>query len=213
MRHIRLTAMASAAIAVAACSNQSRTASTPDEALSRDLAIAASEAVELAPQGSGYALSAAEIAPPSATVKRSSSSPKPSPRIEPTPAPVSVEPAEVVAIAEEPQLDESPVGMPVETERPAPARRPAPIPVDFPVGGGDGPNDGGGIGAVIGVVIRGGAVGDDDCDLHRRPRPGIGGGVMVGGGSPIGISRGPVIRGGVAINNRIPRRTVGTFPR
>jgi hypothetical protein len=205
--------MATAAVAVAACSNQSRTASTPDEALSRDLAIAASEAVELAPQGGGYALAAAEIAPPSATVKRSSSAPKPSPRVEPTPAPVSVEPAEVVAIAEEPQLDESPVGTPVETERPAPARRPAPIPVDFPVGGGDGPNDGGGIGAVIGVVIRGGAVGDDDCDLHRRPRPGIGGGVMVGGGSPIGIARGPVIRGGVAINNRIPRRTVGTFPR
>ena len=213
MRTIRGLAMVSAAITVAACSNQPRSASVPDEALSRDLAIAASEAVVLAPQGGGHALLAAEIAPPSATVKRSSSSPKPSPRREPTPAPVSVEPEQIVAITDELQLDDAPVGVPVETERPAPARRPAPIPVDFPVGGGDGPNDGGGIGTVIGVVIRGGAVGHDDCAIHRRPRPGIGGGVMVGAGSPIGIARGPIVRGGVAINDRLPRRTVGTFPR
>ena len=212
MRTIRGFAIVTAAVAVASCSNQSSSVAVPDEALSRDLAIAASEAVELAPRGGGHALSAAEIAPPSTTVRRSSSSPKPSPREEPTPAPVSVEPAEIVAIADEVQLEEAPVGLPVETETPAPARRPAPIPVDYPVGGGTGPNDGGGIGTVIGVVIRGGAVGDDDCAIHRRPRPGIGG-VMVGVGSPVGIARGPVIRGGVAINDRMPRRSVGTFPR
>jgi hypothetical protein len=205
-------------VAVAACTNQSNTASVPDEALSRDLAIAASEAVELAPQGSGYALYAAEIAPPSVTLERSSSVPKPSPRKAPTPEPVSAAPGPIVAIAEEMRLDESPVGLPVETERPAPARRPAPIPVDFPVSGdgpndghGNGPNEGEGRGPVIGVVIRGGGVGHDDCAIHRRP--GVGGTVMVGAGSPIGIARGPIIRGGVAINDRMPRRTPGTFPR
>lgn len=211
MRTIRRLAFASAAIAVAACSNEPKTAAS-DAALSRDLAIAASEAVELAPQGSGHALYAGEIAPPAANVQRSSSRPKPSPREEPTAAPVSVEPDEIVAIAEDLQIDESPVGTPVETPRPTPGRRPAPMPVNLPAGGDVGSDDGGGIGSVIGVVIRGGAVGDDDCDLHRRPRPGIGGGVFVGGGSPIGIARGPVIRGGIAINNRLPRRAVG-FPR
>ena len=209
MRRISRSALPVAAILIVACAEE-RNSSAVDESLSRDLAIAASEAVELVPRAGGHALAAAEIQPPAATVKRSSSSPKPAPRKQPVPEPVSVEPAEIVAIHDEPQLDESPVGTPVESDRPAPTRRPAPIPVDYPVGGGDGPDDGDGIGAVIGVVIRGGAVGDDDCDLHRRPRPGIG--VMVGGGHPVGIGRAPIPRGRIAINERIPRRTIG-FPR
>ena len=204
MRTTRTIVFAVVTMTVAAC-NQPK-ASSPDEALSRDLAIAASEAMELAPIGSTHALSASEISPPVTVAQRHSVTKKPSPNVEPLPEPVSIEPAEVVAIADVPQMAEAPVGVPVEIDRPAPARRPAPMPVDYPINGGEGPNDGGG----DGPVIRGGAVGHDDCKRHP---PGRGGTVAVGTRSPIGIARGPVIRGGVAINNRIPRRTVGTFPR
>jgi hypothetical protein len=207
----RRFALAAAAFAVAACSNQSTVAST-DEALSRDLALAAAEAVELAPSGGELELAPSEVRPPVNVPQRASNAPRPSPRVEPTVAPVSIEPAEIVAIVDEPQMQDAPVGVPDEVERPAPSRRPAPIPASVPIGG-DGPNDGGGIGPIIGVVIRGGAVGHDDCAAHRRPRPGRGGSVLAGAGSPIGIARGPIVRGGVAINNRIPVRGVGTFPR
>lgn len=208
MRTTRTIAMAAVAMTVAACSQPK--ASAPDEALSRDLAIAASEAMELAPNGSTHPLLASEVSPPVSVAQRHSVTKKPSPNVEPLPEPVSIEPAEVVAIADVPQMAEAPVGVPVDVDRPAPARRPAPMPVDYPVNGGEGPNDGGGIGTIIGVVIRGGAVGHDDCKIHP---PGRGGSVAVGTRGPIGIARGPAIRGGVAINNRLPRRTIGTFPR
>jgi hypothetical protein len=212
----RITA-AAAVIAVAACARQPERVA--EDELSRDLALAASEAVELAPNGSVLDIAPSEIQPPVKSVRRVSNTPRPSPQVEPMPEPVSVEPADIVAIAEEPELVDAPLGVPSEIDRPAPSRRPAPIPASVPVGGADGPHDGEGIGGVIGgvigVVIRGGAVGDDDCDLHRRPgrRPGVGGGVFVGAGSPIPIARGPAVRGGVAINNRLPTRGVGTFPR
>lgn len=207
MRTTRILGMVAVAVTVAAC-NQPKAA--PDEALSHDLAIAASEAMELAPNGGSHPMLASEISPPVTVAQRHSVAKKPSPIVEPLPAPVSIEPADVVAIADVPQMTEAPAGMPVELERPAPARRPAPMPVDYPVNGGEGPNEGGGIGSIIGVVIRGGAVGHDDCKIHR---PGRGGNVFVGTRGPIGIARGPAIRGGVAINNRMPPRTVGTFPR
>lgn len=206
MLSISRLALACSAISMVACGTSTDSSAVTDEALSRDLALAASEAIELAPRTSDHAMAAVEVPPP-ATDRRKSSARPATPPTEPAPETVSVEPADIVAIADEPRVDESPVEMPAEAERPAPSRRPRPIPVDYPVGGDDGPDDGGGIGAVIGVVIRGGAVGDDDCDLHRRPRPGIG--VMVGGvRPPVGIGRGPTI----AINERIPRRTIG-FPR
>jgi hypothetical protein len=200
-------ALGIAALVAAACTDPSL-----DQELSRDLALAASEAVELAPAGGGYAMSAAEVTPPVSTAKRSYAVKRPAPRIEPVTEPVSIEPSEIVAIAEVPEAVEAPVPTPAETDLPAPARRPAPIPVNYPVGGGDGgAGIGDVIGTVIGVVIRGGAVGDDDCDLHRRP--GRGRGVNIGGVTgPIGIARGPAIRGGVAINDRLPR-TIARFPR
>ncbi|HUF30909.1 MAG TPA: hypothetical protein VMM77_09570 [Gemmatimonadaceae bacterium] len=208
MRSTRILGIAAVAVTVAACGNQPKS-SAPDAALSRDLALAASEAMELAPNGSGHPMLAAELPPPIMVAQRHSVAKKPSPHVEPLPEPVSIEPAEIVAIADVPQMTESPAGAPVEIERPAPARRPAPMPVDYPVHGGEGPNDGGGVGPIIGVVIRGGAVGHDNCKKH----PSRGGSVFVGTRGPIGIARGPVIRGGVAINNRIPPRTAGTFPR
>lgn len=212
MQRTSALALGIAALVAAACTDQPNTDPSLDQELSRDLALAASEAVELAPTGGGYALSAAEVAPPVSTAKRSSAVKRPSPQIEPVPEPVSIEPNEIVAIAEEPEAVDAPAPTPVETDLPAPTRRPAPIPVSYPVGGGDGGGDvGDAIGTVIGVVIRGGAVGDDDCDLHRRP--GRGRGVNIGGVTgPIGIARGPAIRGGVAINDRLPR-TIGRFPR
>jgi hypothetical protein len=217
VRTIQRIAVGAAVVAVAACSGNPERKSSADEALSRDLALAASEAVELAPSGSSLELAPSEIQPPVKTAQRASRSPRPSPQVEPMPVPVSVEPAENVAIAEEPELVDAPVGIPSEIDRPAPSRRPSPIPASVPVGGTDGVDDGGGIGTVIGVVIRGGAVGDDDCKIHQRPRPGRRpgvGGVFGGVGSPVPIARRPVVRGGVAINNRLPTRGMGgSFPR
>jgi hypothetical protein len=218
VRAIHRITVSAALIAVAACGSQPEPASLPDDAMSRDLALAAAEAVELAPSGSRLEVAPSEIQPPVRTAHRANNTPKPSPQPEPMPEPVSVEPAEIVAIAEEPELIDAPVGVPSEVDRPAPSRRPAPIPASVPVGGTDGIEDGGGIGTVIGtvigVVIRGGAVGDDDCDLHRRPRPrpGVVGGVFGGTGHPVPIARRPVVRGGVAINNRLPTRGIGSFP-
>ena len=214
MRTIHRITVGAAIIAVAACSGKPQRSSSADEALSQDLALAASEAVELAPNGAALELSPSEVQPPARTASRSTRSPRPSPVVEPMPEPVSVEPAEIVAISEEPEMIEAPVGVPSEVDRPAPSRRPAPIPASVPVGGGHGPDDGIGIGDVIGVVIRGGGVGHDDCKIHRpAPRPGVGT-VFGGVGSPVPIARRPVIRGGVAINNRLPTRGMGGgFPR
>lgn len=218
MRTVSRIALPLVAFALLSCADE-RTAEI-DESLSADLAIAASEVMQLAPRDSGYAIAAVEVAPPATRVSRSAPSRSQAPREEAAPEPVSVEPAEVVAMVDEPQVEETPVEAeeapveaPVEIDRPAPVGRPRPMPpVELPAEGGDdgddnGPSAGEVIGTVIGVVIRGGAVGDDDCDLHRRPRPGV-----ISVGHPVGIGRAPIPRGGIAINERIPRRTVG-FPR
>ena len=78
----------------------------------------------------------------------------------------------------------------------APSTGPAPIPMPSTDGGNgeaDRPRGRGGS-DVIGVVVRGGAVGDDDCDPRRHGRRG--GGV-------------------IAVNDRMPRgraTPTGTFP-
>lgn len=108
----------------------------------------------------------------------------------------------------EPSLSTVPVDVPVIAQGEAvvvesrPAPRPQPMPVVYPGGNEAGTDDrrgdggGGGIGGVIGVVIRGGGTGPDKCEIHDRR----------------GRRSGPP----VFINDRFPTtfpRPNGTFPR
>ena len=191
--------------------------------LRSDLALAAAAGVELASSAQTFdrarVVSAIER-PPGGTPRRATA-PRKSPGRRPTPSPtptVAAEP-EVVAEAEQvtPQeaaAEEVVVAEPtpsVIAEAPAPAPmpeppavpRPAPpVPVSYPGNGGAGSGDDRGdlggigpvIGTVIGVVIRGGGVGVDRCEIHHpraRGRPGV----------------------MIAINERFPARGRPTFPR
>jgi hypothetical protein len=186
---IKLTLATLATAGIAACGDARATAAASDD-LKRDLQLASSTTMNLvAPPVDSTLLSATEAAPkaapaPAKVVKRAQG-----PRAIATPTPtVRAEPVTEVAA-----LDESEESMTV-AEAPAPevaepvavAPRPAPPAGDY----GDGIN-GGGVGASgggTGVVIRGGGVDGDNCELHRR-RPGspvYGGGVF---GGPVFIPR------------------------
>lgn len=211
MSDLRPMMLGLAVALIAACGDAGR--ANLDESLDRDLDLASSGSLELAPQPTSLELSAREVPPPAAAPAPSRRAARAPERPDPAPERISAEPAEIVAIAEVMEPIETPVRTPVEVDRPAPTRRPAPIPVSLP-GPVSGPSDGGGgvdagevIGTVIGVVIRGGAVGDDDCKLPNRG--GRGGIIRVGGTrSPVGIAR-PAVP--VAINPRIPR-SGASFP-
>jgi hypothetical protein len=188
-----------AALLALACGRGDR--ARADDDLSHDLALAASDGLEMAPSAHTNVVSAVELGTPAPVAtpvtkrvpKRGTARPRQQvvqtttdtaakeTILEPTTTPT--------VIAESPQPT---VTAPV----PTPAPRPAPLPTPLPTGegnGGYGDHGTGGagrvIGTVLGVLIRGGAIGDDDhCEI-RPPRGG---------------------RAGVLINNRFP---VGTFPR
>lgn len=175
-----------------------------EDELSRDLALAASDGLEMAPAAALQTVSPIEanVPKPEKTprIERAARAGAARPKrrvVEPTPEPtpeateVAMEPSpEPTVVAEAPE--------PTTTApTPAPVPRPAPIPVSLPTGDDDGGwgrrGDGGGIGGVLGgiggVIIRGGSIGDDDhCEIHRTGRG----------------------RGGILINDRLPS---GTFPR
>jgi hypothetical protein len=132
----------------------------------------------------------------SAPVKRYKPARKSPPQVTKTQAPADVIESEPVTVA----------SMPVVTLPDAPITpRPQPIQVSYPSGPssvgsdgsvGNGSATGAVLGTIFGVVLRGGAVGDDHCVPNRRT----------------GRTRGTVI----AINNRIPlpgRVAIGTRPR
>ena len=202
----------SATLVAAACGRQSSPTAEGglDEALQRDLALASAQSVELAGRGrAGQSIvSAAERIPekrrPAPAPKRAQAS-----RPEPQPEPVEIgnEPEQIVEVAtavasqteELPQPVPAPMPEPTVIPVAAPTAGPAPLPMPAGDGGyGEGERGArgrGGWGGVIGVVIRGGAVGEDDCKIHDRRR---GGGV-------------------IAVNDRIRRRgpsgiPAGTFP-
>ena len=115
------------------------------------------------------------------------SAPAPLPVPQPTHVPVSYPPADETGVEGEGDIDANGEGADADGER-----------------GDEG--DGSVIGDIIGVVIRGGAVDADHCEIHDRAR----GRGRPGGGLP---HPGPVgLPGGILINDRLP---VGqpTFPR
>ena len=168
----------------------SNTAKLTDD-LQRDLAAASTASIQLANESQGYKpmrfVSAIERGEDAVPVQR-----RPSPR------PVvrnhtSTEPAQEKAPDPSPQVAVEAPKAP-EPQQPAPtisdaptvpvvAPRPAPLPVDYPssdggsrgsvgAGGstGSGRSPGPDIGTIIGVIIRGGAIGDDHCVPRRVPR-------------------------------------------
>jgi hypothetical protein len=227
---VTLTALALIGIAgaIAACTDARATETAKDADLSRDLELASAATMALAGRAVDSAnLASLETKPTSApdaanVVKRGAGSKSvrsttPTVRATPQPEPAAVE-GEGESFAEEMAANESePVAiLPV----------PAPVPAAAPAGdygagggifgGGDGRSgSGGGI-----VVIRGGGVDGDNCELHRRPRGGTRGPVYVPAvpTSQPSVGRTPS-RGGISIGSRNPgtvsRRpeTVSSAPR
>ena len=173
-----------------------------------ELASAASEITLPAAQHATQVVSAIERNQPVARrVAKSQRAPKHRPAPRALPAPVEAENADLSTEVEPQPVEVSPA--PTEVA-PLPSPRPQPI-ASTGTGGGDGRIGSGrgdqgvgigtGIGTIIGVVLRGGIVGDDECDPRTDGR-------RRGNGGTIAVI--PRSGGTIAINNRIP--VVGTFP-
>ncbi|GAC1516830.1 MAG: hypothetical protein NVS1B4_14330 [Gemmatimonadaceae bacterium] len=219
MRHrsaatpLRLAALASVVVVLAACGRRSTATDALDEDLKRDLDIVGGSRPELASSVTRargpQVVSEIESVPLSSRAPRVVKRHHPSPRIAPVPTRVAArdEPADAKA---QPQREvESAILAP-----PSAAPRPVPVPVSYPtsapevaIGGAD-RGDGGssvaeGVGGIIGailrggggsdgVVIRGGRTGRDRCDPRVH--------------SPI-----PMSVGGINISSRYPAIGRGTF--
>lgn len=203
--------------AIAACSDARATDTTKDADLSRDLELASAATMALAGRAVDSAnLASLETKPltapeASSVVKRGAGtkamrSASPTVRAIPVSQPAAVE-GEGESFAEEASAAESgPVAvLPI----PAPVATPASAPAgDYGSGGGIVFGDGSGRGGSGGgVVIRGGGVDGDNCELHRRrPRGGTRSPVYV----PATIIPAPTpspSRGTVGIGSRNPGRT------
>ena len=180
-----------AALLALACAGDdaSRESVALSEDLQKDLVLASSAGVELAPNGEGAVLSALESQPASAPRTARTPTRKPGPRPAPAPEPevaAAPDPAEAAPEEVPDFVAEAPaeVDLAAEEERPAPADepvsiRPRPIPVSYPNGptviSGPIGNDLPGRGGIGGVIIRGGGIEGDDCRIHTgrssRPRP------------------------------------------
>ena len=195
-----------------------------NDELRRDLELAQSQGLELASPArdhrQAHVVSAIELARPGvpvrSAVRQKAVLPRPAPAPAPAASPVSEpapEPVVVAAATREPEVISHPA------PEPLPVPEPAPVPVRHPSddeastadtndgdvdagdvgadGEGSEEDDGSVIGDLIGVVIRGGAVGDDHCEIHDRGR---------GGGRTDGIPYPGTIGmpGGVLINDRVP---------
>jgi hypothetical protein len=218
--------------AIAACSDARATETAKDPDLSHDLELASAATLALAGRGVDSAnLASLETRPASApeasnVVKRGAGtkavrSKAPTVRATPVAEPAAAE-GEGESFAKEAAASESdPVAiLPVPAPTPAVASAPA---GDYGsgggiFGGGDGRTGSGG----RGVVIRGGGVDGDNCELHRRPR-GARGPIYVPApvvptSSQPTVNRAPT-RGGISIGSRNPgtvsRRpeTVSATPR
>ena len=203
-------------LALAACGrNSSEDVSALSDELRQELESAASSSqLELAAAARDFqpALVVSEIEKGTSPARQPSASPsrkvrapapRPQPQVSPEPEPVHEQSQEIAMTETAPEPEAPPT--PAE---PAPvATRPTPTPVMFPTGGtgssdaGESDRGGVGIGDVIAVVIRGGGVGVDHCEIHDRRRGRR--------GAIIGTFPG----GGIAINNRFPMIGRTTFPR
>ncbi len=196
-----------ATLALAACGGDVGREASVDDALRRDLQLAAAASVELANggdanrarfvsavEGNPHA-EGAEVTRPDARATARHRAPTRGVRrvadVRPAPA-AAEEPAPAVAVAEAPAAvseaaDAAPAPEPAETPAPSPEpERAQPAGGPSPdAGQGEGESDRrgrrGGGGGWIGVVIRGGGVGDgDNCEIHDRRGRGRGvGGIIV----------------------------------
>jgi len=205
MRTTTVLATAMLALGAAACtSSPAKTAK--NDAFSADLKLASATTMDLAaPKVNPALLTALETAPrrapePAPTLKKGDGehavhSEAPTVEAAPEPTPAAVEETEPVATAVAPAPAPEPINEPV-----AVAPRPTP-PASLPAAGtgaGDYGTGGGVFGGGIGVVIRGGGVDGDHCEI--RPRRG-------------GVMRGPVMRGPVYVPRPVVPTTRGTTVR
>ena len=171
--------------------------SAKDAELSKDLALASAESLELASEQSAnvsLVVSSIELGGAGGPARAKVPTKRARARAAPSPQ------ADVEVKESSPSTLPVPVPTKAEGEDiaidPRPSPRPQPMPVVYPGGNQGGTDDqrgdggGDGEGGSIGVVIRGGGVGRDKCELHDR-RP-------------------------VFVNDRFPTtfpRSRGTFPR
>jgi hypothetical protein len=171
------TAALASAVVIGVSYSGERAAATSDGDLQRDLKLAATTTLELAPAGRPLATVSSIEAPPTATparsvrLKRSSSGPRAvrsrAPVVRAAPEP------EVADAAEESEgLEATELAATTEASAEAPDAggvalpRPTAVPVIFPTSGGGETYDPG-----PGSVIRGGVLDGDHCQIHGRGRP------------------------------------------
>lgn len=158
---------------LSACRDASANSTAQQDELKRDLEMAASATINLAAPRvdpalltlEGQAQSAPQL---SRVVKQSSGN-----RAVRSPSPtVRAEPAVEVAALDETEVTETLAETPAPESSEPVAIAPRPVPVVVPAGAGDYGSGGGIFGGGTGVVIRGGGVDGDNCELHRRGRGG-----------------------------------------
>ena len=189
------------AVGLTACADK-RSTEASQEDLQRDLQLASATTMNLAsPRVDSTLLNSMETKPsarpqPATTVRKGAGTRavrSQTPTVLATP---DVDVAALEEVAEAQTESEAPAPAPAEPVAVAPRPAPVAIPAsgDYGVGNG-GIGNGGGVyggGTGTGVVIRGGGVDGDNCDLHRRPGRG---GIYTTG--PIYIPATPSPRGGV----------------
>jgi hypothetical protein len=203
---------------LSACRDASANSAAQQDELKRDLEMAASATINLAAPRVDPALLTLEgqnqSAPQASHVVRRGSGNRAVRSPSPT---VLAEPAVEVATLDETDVSERLAEAPAPESSEPVAIAPRPVPVVVPAGTGDYGTGGGIFGGGSGVVIRGGGVDGDNCELHRRGRggtiylpPNTGGSVVIprssgttismggmGGGRmrPGGTMRTPTVRG------------------
>ena len=210
------------AVVLSACGKSStRADGAISDELKRDLQMASSTSLDLASRQSAAAFPLTELpaaTPSPSTTLRKSAGPKAvrsrTPTVKAAPEPTvatEVEEPEVEVTAEAPSPTLEP--MP-EPDAPA-VPRPSPI-NPAPAGDGSWGRNGGGsapggvgggsvLGGIFGVVIRGGGVDGDRCEIHnRRPRNRAG---ILNGGIYTGPRSGPSRLPGSPVGGDITRRT------
>jgi hypothetical protein len=179
--------LAGAVVVAASHKGGAHRTAAADGDLQRDLQLASTSSLELAPTTSALTVSPVEETPPAAPErtlrpKRSSTGSRAVHSRKPT---VKAAPEPEVAAAEEPGATEATtVASSTEATAEAPAEgggvalpRPTAVPISVPAGGAAGPGTerapdsdrgGGGIlGGIFGTVLRGGGVDGDNCQIRR----------------------------------------------
>jgi hypothetical protein len=161
------------AAGLSACRDANANSAAHQDELKRDLEMAASATINLAAPKVDPALLTLENQPQSAPqtsrAVRKSSGNRAVRSASPT---VLAEPEVDVAALDETDVSETLAEAPAPENSEPVAIAPRPVPVVVPAGSGDYGTGGGIFGGGSGVVIRGGGVDGDNCELHRRGRGG-----------------------------------------